>query len=109
MSRIIFDIETAGVDFESLEPEVQDYFLQWANDEDEVLKVKESLSFYPHTGEVVAIGMLNPDTSKGVVYFQCPNNSVSSFEEDGLHYEPGSEKGILENFRNTINKYDNFI
>ena len=30
MSRIIFDIETAGFDFESFEGPVQEYLLKWA-------------------------------------------------------------------------------
>jgi len=108
MSRILFDIETIGKDFESLDPEIKDYLLKWSETEDDILKVKDSLSFYPQTGEIVAIGMLNPDTSKGAVYFQCPD-PVPSFENNGLLYKPGTEKEILEQFWNTVNKYDKFI
>ena len=50
MSRIIFDIETSGKDFDSLEKSTQEYLLRWAETEDDIKDVKESLSFYPLTG-----------------------------------------------------------
>ena len=64
---------------------------------------------YPLTGEIVAIGMLNPDTMKGRVFFQAPAVEISSFEENGIRYEVGSEKEILEKFWNIIKSYDQFI
>src|SRR5271157_1141126 len=91
MSRIIFDIETFGMDFGSLDPATQEYFLKWADTEDEVQRIKESLSFYPLTAEVITIGMLNPDTGKGAVYFQTPGDTLLPFEEDGIRYECGTE------------------
>ena len=47
MSRIIFDIETAGKDFDSLDKGTQEYLLKWAESEEDIKDVKESLSFYP--------------------------------------------------------------
>ncbi len=109
MSRIIFDIETAGKDFDNLDPEVQDYLLKWAETEADIYNIKDSLSFYPQTGEIVAIGMLNPETEKGAVYYQCRDDNVSQFEEKGIVYKPGSERDILEEFWNAVSKYDQFI
>ena len=109
MSRIIFDIETVGVDFESLDPSAQEYLLRWAETEDEEEKVKDSLSFYPLTGEVVAIGMLNPDTDKGAVYFQARGDIPLLFEEDGIRYECGTEAENLKKFWSLIKQYDHFI
>ncbi|MBI3592270.1 MAG: ribonuclease H-like domain-containing protein [Nitrospirae bacterium] len=109
MSRIIFDIETVGMDFESLEPSTQEYLLKWAETPDEEERVKESLSFYPLTGEIITIGMLNPDTNRGAVYFQTPGDMLLPFEEDGIIYECGTEKEILEKFWNAIKAYDKFI
>ncbi len=109
MSRIIVDIETVGKDFASLDKETQEYLLRWAETEDKVQEVKESLSFYPLTGEVVAIGMLNPDTGKGAVYFQTPNDALLPFEEEGIHFETGAEKDILRKFWEEIKGYDQII
>ncbi len=109
MSRIIFDIETIGVDFDSLDPSTQEYLLKYAETDEDEIKVRESLSFYPLTGEVAAIGMLNPDSNKGAVFFQTPGDLLLPFEEDGVRFECGTEKEILEKFWNTIKTYDSFI
>ncbi len=109
MSRIIFDIETVGVDFDSLEPSTQEYLLKYAETDEDEVKVRESLSFYPLTGEVAAIGMLNPDSNKGAVFFQTPGDLLLPFEDDGIRFECGTEKEILEKFWSTIKTYDSFI
>jgi len=109
MARIVFDIETAGFDFESLEAPVQDYLLKWAETEDEKNEVKEGLSFYPLTGEIVSIGMLNPDTGKGAVFFQNNNGPLLAFEEEGLRYESGNELDIIQKFWDTVKSYSQFI
>ncbi|MCL0072140.1 ribonuclease H-like domain-containing protein [Thermodesulfovibrionales bacterium] len=108
MSRIIFDIETVGKDFSSFDSSTQDYLLRWTETEKEKELVKESLSFYPLTGEIVTIGMLNPDSMKGAVYFYS-EESLLQFEEDGIRFESGTEKEMIEKFWNTIKAYDQFI
>lgn len=109
MSRIIFDIETVGKDFDSFEESTKEYLLKWAETEDAIREVKESLSFYPLTGEIVAIGMLNPDTMKGAVYFQAPNELLSPFEENGISFQPCTESDILKNFWDVVKSYDQFV
>ncbi|MEK7332846.1 MAG: ribonuclease H-like domain-containing protein [Nitrospirota bacterium] len=119
MSRIIFDIETAGKDFDALDKGTQEYLLKWAESEEEIKDVKESLSFYPLTAEIITIGMLNPETDKGAVYFQAPPHSggfaeenqtaIAPFEENGIRFETGSEKEILEKFWNTVKSYKEII
>lgn len=109
MSRVIFDIETAGRDFDALDRDTQDYLLKWAETEEDIKGVKESLSFYPVTAEIIAIGMLNPDTMRGAVYFQAPEGSASQSVEDNITYKPGSEKEIIEAFWDNIKSYDKFV
>lgn len=109
MSRVIFDIETVGRDFDSLDKPVQDYMLRWADSEDEKKEVRESLSFYPLTGEIITIGMLNPDTGRGAVFFQSSGEPLLPFEEEGLKYEAGTEKEILGKFWDAVRNYDQII
>lgn len=117
MPRIIFDIETAGKDFDGgLDAAFQEYLLKFAGTDEEIEAVKDSLSFYPLTGEVVAIGMLNPDTAKGAVYYRTPEGGLPPvpegrppLEENGIRFESGSEKELLEKFWQTIKSYDQFI
>ncbi|MGO9378398.1 MAG: ribonuclease H-like domain-containing protein [Dissulfurispiraceae bacterium] len=109
MGRVIFDIETVGADIDSLDPAVRDYLLKWAESEEEEERIRESLSFYPLTGEIVAIGMLNPDTDKGAVYFQTLGDMLLPFDEKGIRYECGTEKEVLEKFWNTVRSYDQIV
>jgi DNA polymerase elongation subunit (family B) len=110
MSRIVFDIETLGRDWESLDEPVKDYLLRYAETDDEIKRVKETLSFYPLTGEIIAIGMLNPDKDSGTVYYQAPGQEpLLPFEEGGIRFEAGSEKEILGKFWQAVKGYKQFI
>jgi DNA polymerase elongation subunit (family B) len=110
MSRLVLDIETAGKDFDALDEAEKQYFLRYAKTEEEITLAKESLSFYPLTGQVVAIGLLNPDTRKGAMYFQAPGvEPMLPFEEDGIRYETGAEPEILLKFWEAVKSYDTVI
>ncbi|VAX34672.1 hypothetical protein MNBD_NITROSPIRAE03-229 [hydrothermal vent metagenome] len=109
MSRIIFDIETIGADFDALDLPQQEYLLKYAETEEEAEAVKDSLGLYPLTGEIVTIGLMNPDTLKGVLYFQAPGKDIAPFEEDGIQYETGTEREILEKFWDVIKSYSQFV
>jgi DNA polymerase elongation subunit (family B) len=109
MARIIFDIETAGRDFDSLEPAVQDYLLKWAETDEEKKEVRESLSFYPLTAEIAAIGMYDPDNKKGSVFFQNNSDPLLPFEEDGITYETGTEEEVIRRFWETIKTCSQFV
>jgi hypothetical protein len=109
MSRIVFDIETIGADFDSLPDKVQKYILGDEEDEKKNQDAKEKLGFWPLTGEIAAICLLNPDTKKGRVYFQAGNKKIVSLIEDGVEYLAMSEKEILENFWQEIKSYNQFV
>jgi len=53
--------------------------------------------------------MLNPDTCRGAVFFQAPNETPAPFEEEGVKYECGTEKEIIEKFWNVIRSYDQIV
>ena len=109
MSKVIVDIETIGVNFETLDEKIQEYLLKFAENEEEKTDIKKKLSLYPLTGEVVTIGMLNPETMKGVALFQDRGAGIEKFEEDGIVYEAGTEKDILEKFWDILKVYDQVV
>jgi uncharacterized protein YprB with RNaseH-like and TPR domain len=109
MVKIVIDIETVGFDFEAFEKKTQEYLLKYASTEEEKVEVKKRLGLYPLTGEIVAIGMLNPDTQKGILLFQNNNSESVEFEENGITYQSGTEKNILEKFWEIVEKYDTVI
>ncbi len=111
INKLVFDIETIGIDFESLDKISQDYFLQYAEDEEDEKEIKERLGFYPLTGEIAAIGILNPDTDKGAIFLKKPDDKIQITNKlnDNINIEIGSEKEILEKFWETIKPYKYFI
>jgi 3'-5' exonuclease len=110
MTRLIFDIETIGVEFDSLDKKSKEFILEFAETPEEVQQKKEELSFSPLTGEIVAIGILNPDTDKGAVYFCDPSGKMNKETIKDIQYTPlSSEKDVLKEFWQTALLYDQFV
>ena len=110
MPKLIFDIETVGVEFDSLDDKSQELLLRFAETPEDIEAVKDGLGFSPLTGQVVAIGVLNPETAKGAVYFLSPDGGVEKQEKDGVQYIPyKSEKDLLKSFWDASAHYDQFV
>jgi 3'-5' exonuclease len=109
MSSIIVDIETAGIDFESLDEKSQKYLLKYSETEEEKEETRERLGLSPLTGEIISIGLFNPKTEKGAVYYQGEKGKDDNFEEDGINFRAGSEKEILENFWKNVSNYKQVV
>ena len=110
MSYLVFDIETIGDNWYSLDPETQTYLLKYAETEEQQELVKTTLGLYPLTGQIVAIGLYDPDKDIKSVYLQAPKGNLEErYEKEGVHYLVGTEAEILEKFWATIRKYSTFI
>jgi DNA polymerase elongation subunit (family B) len=110
MSYLIFDIETIGDSWDSLDKETQTYLLKYADTEEQQELIKTTLGLYPLTGEIVAIGLYDPEKDIRSVYLQAPDGSLEDrYEKEGVHYLVGTEAEILEKFWATIRKYSTFV
>ncbi len=117
MSTLIFDIETVGEEFDGLDETTQKGLTRWIEKESEspadyavALKdLKEGLGFSPLTGQIVAIGVLDCEKDKGVVYYQAPGTKVDDFEEDAITYKCMSEKEMLEHFWKGAQSYKELV
>jgi DNA polymerase elongation subunit (family B) len=117
MPKLVIDIETVGKNIEDFDDISKDYFNHWAESaagsqseiEHELKKIEDSFSFSPLTAEVVCIGMLNPETKKGAIYYQNPDKPKHKFEEKGIRFEAMTEKEMLTRFWQDIKSYDEFI
>ncbi len=115
--KLIFDIETIGVDFDSLDKITQEVLTHWIKKESysdteyrESLKdLKAGLGFSPLTGEIAVIGILDYEKNQGVVYFQAPGENIKEFTEDDIIFKQMTEKQMLENFWQGAKEYDEFI
>lgn len=103
--NIVFDIETVGVEFESLSESQQEFLLRYAEIETDVAKsellkeeVKKSLSLYPFTAKVVAIGMLNTESEKMIVLYENREKEEWQNAEKQITYKSMSENEMLQNF-----------
>lgn len=109
MAKVVFDVETVGCDFETLDDTSKEYFLKFAKTPEDVEEAKNSLNFYPLTAEIVAIGMLEVETEQGIVYFQNGSQQKERFVEGTITYIAGQEKEMLHYFWTQLNRYDQFI
>ncbi len=118
MAKIIFDIETAGEDFDKMDKTTQKVLTRYIKDEtiqqEEYKKkledIKNELVFSPFTSQIVAVGVLDADKNQGAVYFSAPEDgSTKEFEKDKIKYKPMNEKGIIENFWKVAGHADEFI
>lgn len=117
MSKLIFDIETVGDDFDSMDETTKDVLTKWIKKESDTeedyqiaLKdMKEGLGFSPLTGQIVAIGILDYEKNKGAVYYQAPGENAKETEENGFTFKPMDEKEMLENFWKGAGFYNEFV
>lgn len=115
--KLIFDIETIGEDFDSLDETTQEVLTRWikktsASEKDYKValeELKEDLGFSPLTGEIVAIGVLDYEKDKGTVYFQAPGEKIKNFEEGNITFKQMDEKEMLEHFWKGAEQYREFI
>lgn len=117
MAKLVFDIETIGESWDGLDETTQHVLTSWVDDEaaDDAdrerltRQIREGLGFSPLTGEIVAIGVLDVERDKGVVYYQAPDTGEMDTEKDGIRFRPMSEKLMLEHFWSGAKDYDEFI
>jgi DNA polymerase elongation subunit (family B) len=115
MRKIVFDIETCSVPFESLSESQQEYLLRYAEKESDEkvkeLKVDEAIrytSLYPYTAKVIAIGIYDVDKEKSYVYYASEIAEEWNSEKN-VHYKGLSEKEMLNSFWRIIEVTDQII
>ena len=118
MRTLVFDIETIGEDFDSLDQASQHVLTRWIkeqaiNDEEKyqqsLTTLKNGLGFSPLTGCIVAIGMYDPARERGAVYYQAPGVVVHDHERDGFKYMARTEQEMLRVFWSIVAQYDEFV
>lgn len=107
---VVIDIETAGSDFESLDDVSKDFLLKFAETAEAEQDVKESLSFYPLTAQVVAIGMIDADSDKSFIIYQNPSEANKIIKEKEAEFiSKVNEKEILQEFWKKLADYQQII
>lgn len=118
MAKLVFDIECAGESFDELDETTQYMLTRWLERsipedtpeyEKTLERIKDDLVFSPLTSEIIALGVLDCDKERGVVYFQAPGEKIEHFEEGGIEFKKATEKEMLESFWRGADEYSEFI
>jgi uncharacterized protein YprB with RNaseH-like and TPR domain len=110
MTKLVFDIETIGKDWEELDEITQKYFIEKFEDRN---LAEEKFPLFPSVGQIVAIGLFNPVSQKGGVFLvkdmdlNEKEELVKNFDFD-LQIFP-TEKDLLEKFWDIAKNYREFI
>ena len=109
MSHVVLDIETVGFPVESFDEIQQKYLLKFAGTDADRAEAIQKLSLYPTTAQIIAVGMLNPETNRGKILFQSDELLDYYSDDELVHFKSGNEKDILEQFWLDIGHYDQFV
>jgi DNA polymerase elongation subunit (family B) len=109
MARIVFDIETTGFPLGSFDEVQQLYLMKFSETDAEKDEAIRKLNLSALTAQVIAIGMLNPETNAGKVFYQTDETRSWTSEDGTIEYIPGTEIENLERFWETIPRYEQFI
>lgn len=117
-SYLVFDIETAPLDFESLSESQQNYLLRKAETEEEIQSKKFEMALSPLSGQIVCIGtqlmILNQNgeweqTGRAAL---SVNNSFEDGKKEAVELTTGdkciiyNEATLLEVFWNLLKKHE---
>ncbi len=106
---LIFDIETVGKSFEELDKDEQHYLLNNLEKNEEDKKVaKQKTGLHPLFGFVSHIGMINPNTQKGIV-LGIEALDITPEDTNFKYHGYKTEKELLEKFWEIANKYQRFV
>jgi hypothetical protein len=115
---LIFDVETVGKEFETLDEVTKNNLTRWirreaGGDADKyqahLTDIKEGLGFSPLTGEIVTIGVFDTEKNRGVVYFQSPLNREEEYTDGSFTFKPRTEPEMLKAFWSGAVKYRELV
>ncbi len=98
MRHAVIDIETLGIPLASFDEVQQRYLMKFASTDAERQEAQQKLSLYPLTAQIIAIGLLDPQTGEATVWYQAPGTSTEEQVDGTARLVTGSEPEILERF-----------
>jgi DNA polymerase elongation subunit (family B) len=109
VAAVVFDIETLGKPASSFDEAQLAYLFKEGATAEERIEEVNRLNLSPLTAEVLAIGMLNPDTGGGRVLYRSDRRESFRSDDGNVEFVSGDEHGILTAFWEDIRNYAQFI
>lgn len=83
--------------------------MKYAKTEEEKTDTIQKLSLHACTAQVITIGMLNPDTGSGKVFYQAPQKEKFTSDDNKIEFFSGDEPFVLKSFWEMIQHYEQYI
>jgi hypothetical protein len=110
MGSVVFDIETVGLEWESLDDAQRTYLQKNARTDDERQKLPEMLSLWPFTGRIVVLAMVNPESGRGRVWYEKTDGRMEETSSDRLFTFIGDTEPIfLSEFWKAVARFQRFV
>jgi hypothetical protein len=110
VKTVVFDIETVSRPWLDLDEIQRGRLTRWAEDHEDFLRRKEGGALSPYTGKVIVIAMLNPETGRGIVWYEAEGERAARAAEDGLfEYVACDEATMLREFWAHVDKFERFV
>jgi len=109
MRSVVFDIETLGFPFESFDEVQREYLMKFAETQEKRDAEIQKLSLSPLTARIIAIGMLNPETMEGRVFFHSERNENYKSEDGKVEFISGDEPAIIRHFWETVKHFERIV
>jgi len=117
MATLIFDIETSALPLENFDEAQQEYLFREAEKmadeasrEVKRAEIKQFMSLWPFTSQVVCIAMLNAETQRGQVQFLAEDFEDDAGEAGPVEFMPcADEVELLTAFWDVAKHYDSVV
>jgi 3'-5' exonuclease len=110
VATVCFDIETVGLDWDSLDDARKTYLLKNCKTDEERQNVRNWLSLWPLSGHIVVLAMANPDTDHGRVWYEKADGRLEEMSDDGrFEFIGDTEQAMLREFWEHVAKFDRFV
>lgn len=117
MATLIFDIETSALPLENFDEAQQEYLFREAEKtpegparESKRTEIKQFMSLWPFTAQVVCIAMLNAETQRGQTLFLAEDFEEEASEGGPVEFVPcADEVELLTAFWDVAKHYDSVV
>jgi hypothetical protein len=117
MSTLLFDIETSALPLETLDEAQQEYLFRdavriadEAGRETRRAEIRQQMSLWPMTAQVICVAMVNADTERGQVIFLSDDFAESADSAAAVKFVPcPDESEILSGFWAAAAKFDRVV
>ena len=107
ISEVVFDIETLPSPQGT--PEEAEYPARSVREGEDPGEILRRMSFAPLTARTVSVAMLNPETGRGIVWYEHPEGAPSQSANGLITLAPATEEEMLEGFWETVTRFQRLI